>query len=589
MNAHHSKIFSLFIAFYLWVTFSHTLYAKSIKVEVGVGGNIFSPSTFSLCLGDTINFVWVSGIHNIHITSPDTTPSSDLKAAGDTFIYIPKSVRAFSFRCDYHYKEGMIGAFTVNTLPTVDVGLNLFVCYGSSTTLHASGNGSFLWSPANGLSCTTCPNPVVTPVATTMYTVTATNTCGSTKDSLAVIVDPIPYIDLGKDTTQCGDSIVLNGGIFGLTYLWSTGETTQYIEVKSTQKIWVQVANVYHCKSSDTVHVTINPIPTITISSTDASCLSCKDGAAHINVSGGTGGYTYSWIPTMQTTSAVTGISPGYYTVCVTDQKNCSSCKNVFIGPLCDTIQTTFKGGNRQDGVMFDITARTPVTINGFDLNLSDTQSGNVGLKIYTKNGTYAGFEQNPSAWTLIDTVIIYNPAPTGKPTAVPVSLNISISSGKAAAFYITVDTAISHAKLEYTNGKVAGNVYCENYNLQFKEGIALAFPFGKTYSPRVWNGIIHYCAVNDVGVEVLTDNHSPIRLYPNPFTTNATLEINADEPMGVRVFLFSIYGQQLSEYRIPSGSNQVIITRGNLPSGLYFYKVVGENKAIGAGKMIIE
>ena len=46
------------------------------------------------------------------------------------------------------------------------------VCPGSSVQLSAKGgDGSYLWSPKEGLSCSDCPNPMATPVKNTTYTV----------------------------------------------------------------------------------------------------------------------------------------------------------------------------------------------------------------------------------------------------------------------------------------------------------------------------------------------------------------------------------------------------------------------------------
>jgi gliding motility-associated-like protein len=46
---------------------------------------------------------------------------------------------------------------------------------GKSAQLNASGGGTYLWAPSTGLSCSTCPNPVASPLETTRYCVTLTN------------------------------------------------------------------------------------------------------------------------------------------------------------------------------------------------------------------------------------------------------------------------------------------------------------------------------------------------------------------------------------------------------------------------------
>jgi PKD domain len=45
-------------------------------------------------------------------------------------------------------------------------------------TARASSNSTFSWAPPAGLSCINCPNPRAYPIATTVYTITATSVSG---------------------------------------------------------------------------------------------------------------------------------------------------------------------------------------------------------------------------------------------------------------------------------------------------------------------------------------------------------------------------------------------------------------------------
>ncbi|MBO9699087.1 MAG: gliding motility-associated C-terminal domain-containing protein [Sporocytophaga sp.] len=64
---------------------------------------------------------------------------------------------------------------------------------------------TFLWSPPEGLSCTTCPNPVAKPKVTTTYTLQVTNTCIA-RDTVRVIVAPKPVAQF-NNTTVCQGEI----------------------------------------------------------------------------------------------------------------------------------------------------------------------------------------------------------------------------------------------------------------------------------------------------------------------------------------------------------------------------------------------
>ena len=63
--------------------------------------------------------------------------------------------------------------YTVNWIvtPAVFVSQDTLIHVGQSVPLSAQGEAPFSWSPTEGLSCTSCPNPVATPSETTVYCV----------------------------------------------------------------------------------------------------------------------------------------------------------------------------------------------------------------------------------------------------------------------------------------------------------------------------------------------------------------------------------------------------------------------------------
>jgi gliding motility-associated-like protein len=80
--------------------------------------------------------------------------------------------------------------------PQLTLGPDRFIEFGSYTQLQAgSGIGHYSWIPAQGLSCSECPDPVAAPLETTQYMVSYTDEHGCTyKDSLWVIVEGILYV-----------------------------------------------------------------------------------------------------------------------------------------------------------------------------------------------------------------------------------------------------------------------------------------------------------------------------------------------------------------------------------------------------------
>ena len=86
--------------------------------------------------------------------------------------------------------------------------------------------------------------------------------------------------------------------------------------------------------------------------------------------------------------------------------------------------------------------------------------------------------------------------------------------------------------------------------------------------------------------VEEIISNDK-ILVYPNPFSTQATLTLQGTYH-NPSLLIYNLIGQEVSS--IPIGTNnQVTIPRSNLPAGIYFYKVKEDNKEVlGIGKMVI-
>ena len=88
------------------------------------------------------------------------------------------------------------------------------ICPGGTVMLTASGANTYAWTPATGLSCTTCPNPDASPSATTTYSVTGTSTDGC--DSVvAVTVIVNPDYSIPNPQVICnGQSYSFNGNTY---------------------------------------------------------------------------------------------------------------------------------------------------------------------------------------------------------------------------------------------------------------------------------------------------------------------------------------------------------------------------------------
>jgi hypothetical protein len=165
----------------------------------------------------------------------------------------------------------------VNQLPeTPDMPLGeASLCWGEYLTVYSTngstGSFSYQWtlSPTtagtiagNGMTATVTWNEEFTGMADVM--VGGINDCGEGEMSEALMIEmnELPTVDLGEDFSICANEVVmLDAGNPGASYLWSTGETTQTIEVDTTgigigtAEIWVEVIDAATCANSDTIMI----------------------------------------------------------------------------------------------------------------------------------------------------------------------------------------------------------------------------------------------------------------------------------------------------------------------------------------------
>lgn len=143
------------------------------------------------------------------------------------------------------------------------------ICPGESVGIkltYSPGVTGITWSPAAGLSCTTCDSVLARPVVTTTYTVTGTNQGCPVSASVTVELKPLAPVQFPSDVNLClGDSVVLNE-VFDPTasYAWTSThpgfgtDTLPNPTFRPTETATYVVTTNNGCIGRDSVRITVN-------------------------------------------------------------------------------------------------------------------------------------------------------------------------------------------------------------------------------------------------------------------------------------------------------------------------------------------
>ncbi|MCB9305040.1 MAG: T9SS type A sorting domain-containing protein [Lewinellaceae bacterium] len=228
---------------------------------------------------------------------------------------------------------------TVNQTPAVTAsasGTNVSCNGGSNGTATATpgggtGNYTYAWSTGattatvNGLSAGT-------------YTVTISDNANCTATATATITQPAVLAANATATAETAAgandgtaSSAPSGGTASYTFLWNNGQTTATIIGLAPGNYTVTVTDMNNCTAVQTVTVnSFNCALSVTASSTNVSCNGAGDGAASLVLTGEAQPVAFLW-SNGDTTQNIIDLTPGMYSVEITDANNCQASVTVNI------------------------------------------------------------------------------------------------------------------------------------------------------------------------------------------------------------------------------------------------------------------
>ncbi len=112
---------------------------------------------------------------------------------------------------------------------------------------------------------------------------------------------------------------------------WSTGAINATNQTNlPANSYWVAIEAL---SCTDTAYFTINQPDSLSISATvnDETCSGQSNGSINLSTTGGTPPYSYSWTPISSTSPNLTNLSPGTYTVTITDANGCTKTRSFVV------------------------------------------------------------------------------------------------------------------------------------------------------------------------------------------------------------------------------------------------------------------
>ena len=312
----------------------------SITVTVNPPPTANAGTDKSICAGNTatIGDTTVSGHSYKWTSSPSgysSTTAINTVAPTTTTTYIVRD--SINGSACIAYDSVTV---TVNPLPTAKAGTDKSVCAGNSASIGdtAVSGHSYKWtSSPSGYSSTTAINTVA-PTTTTIYIVRdSINASGCiASDSVTVTVNPVPTPNAGSDKSICAGSSASIGSaaVSGHSYKW-TSSPSGYTSTAATNTVTPGNTTIYivrdsidasGCIASDSITVTVNPLPTPNAGADKSICAGSSAAIGDTAVSG----HSYMWTSSpsgYSSTTATNTVTPGTTTIyIVRDSINASGC-----------------------------------------------------------------------------------------------------------------------------------------------------------------------------------------------------------------------------------------------------------------------
>jgi gliding motility-associated-like protein len=320
--------------------------------------NITEPAVITACVANIVNTCGpCTGSADASCTTGGTTPY--------TYTWSPTGGNAASANglCLGNYTLTVgdvnncpvsVATFTINHI----VNINLFAvsqsvscnnaCDGTASATASGGTSPYnlVWTSSPTYSVvTSCAAPTcnATSLCPGTYVITATDAAGCTSSDSVLIANPPPLTVTPSQTdvkcfgTCTGSATVTpSGGTPAYTVVWSPmGTSGPTVSNLCPGTYTATVTDNNGCPATQTYTIVSSPQFTVASVSNNPLVCGASNGSIDVTASGGTAGYSFSWLPpggvvTGSTpTSTLSAIPAGVYSVTITDTNGCDTTQQI--------------------------------------------------------------------------------------------------------------------------------------------------------------------------------------------------------------------------------------------------------------------
>jgi len=299
-----------------------------------ISATLFTNPGSTGCKGDTIQLSTTLNA-SYHWSNGDTTRSINVTQSGSYKVTVTNYITNCEVTSD-------VKVITIHPLPVINLGPDTSICDGNVLILNAgSGNVSYNWN--NGLSSSQFF--FVNSTGNYFVTIKDSNNCKN-HDTINVVVNPNPIVNLGNDTSFCGNVYYLDAGSGFVSYYWNNGLSfNQVLQVNHAGIYNVMVTDSNNCKAADTIVINIMHVPFLSLGNDISIC------GNSITLNAGDNFTSYNWNNGLAFTQYYTIIQSGSYHVVVSDSDNCkvSDTINIILNHLPPVfLGNDFVAGNNQ-------------------------------------------------------------------------------------------------------------------------------------------------------------------------------------------------------------------------------------------------